>query len=121
MFTTLVFFSAHTHTHTHTHTQDGYCMINQSVCGVKLSGFTTIPSGDENSLVMAIAVHGPIGVAIDASHKSFSFYSHGVYYDPACGECRVLCTRTWMHAHGDMGGGMKCLHPCDEHPCLGNL
>ena len=35
---------------------------------------------------MAIAEHGPISVAIDASHKSFTFYSHGVYYEPACGE-----------------------------------
>jgi len=36
-------------------------------------------------LVSAIYEKGPISVAIDASHKSFSFYSHGVYYEPECG------------------------------------
>ncbi len=31
-----------------------------------------------------MAQHGPISVGIDASHRSFSFYSNGVYYDPEC-------------------------------------
>lgn len=34
---------------------------------------------------MAILKHGPISVAIDASHKTLSFYSNGVYYEPQCG------------------------------------
>jgi len=33
----------------------------------------------------AIAFVGPISVSIDASHPSLSFYSHGVYEDPDCG------------------------------------
>ena len=33
---------------------------------------------------MAIAAHGPVSVAIDASHKSLSFYSNGVYYEEKC-------------------------------------
>ena len=37
-------------------------------------------------LKMAIATHGPTAVGIDASHKSFSFYSDGVYYEPQCGK-----------------------------------
>ncbi|CAH2240377.1 jg26416, partial [Pararge aegeria aegeria] len=32
----------------------------------------------------AIFKYGPVSVAIDASHKSFSFYSNGVYYEPKC-------------------------------------
>lgn len=46
-------------------------------------------SGDEDQLMNAIANHGPISIAIDASLKTFSFYSYGVYYDDACGKCRV--------------------------------
>ena len=80
---------AHTHTHTLVLLQDGNCRINATgtKCGVQISKFYTVPSGNVSALVMAIAENGPIGVAIDASHKSFSFYSHGVYYEPACGEC----------------------------------
>ncbi|CAK1590692.1 unnamed protein product [Parnassius mnemosyne] len=33
---------------------------------------------------LAIFEHGPISVGIDASHKSFEFYSHGVYFEPRC-------------------------------------
>ena len=76
----------HTHIHTHTNTQDGNCQVNQSSCGAVVSFYYNTAPGDESELVMAIAEHGPISVAIDASHKSFTFYSHGVYYEPACGE-----------------------------------
>ena len=37
-------------------------------------------------LKVAIVTHGPTAVGIDASHKSFSFYSDGVYYEPQCGK-----------------------------------
>lgn len=38
------------------------------------------------ALKLALFKHGPVAVSIDASHRSFVFYSHGVYYEPACGE-----------------------------------
>ena len=61
-------------------------MTNESTCGAKLSQFHNTKSGDTNDLVMAIYEKGPISVAIDASHKSFSFYSGGIYYEPECGK-----------------------------------
>ena len=61
-------------------------MVNKSACGARISKFHNTPSGDVSALVSAIYSKGPISVAIDASHKSFSFYSHGVYYEPECGE-----------------------------------
>ena len=42
-------------------------------------------SKDETALKVAIAMHGPIAVGIDASHRSFSFYANGVYFEPQCG------------------------------------
>ena len=36
-----------------------------------------VTSGSEEALKVAIASRGPVSVAIDASHKSLSFYSNG--------------------------------------------
>ncbi len=41
-------------------------------------------SGSESALQEAIAMNGPVAVAIDAAHAEFLFYSSGVYYNPNC-------------------------------------
>jgi len=64
--------------------QDGYCHLNQSSMGFNIKGFVNVTSGDEEALKVALASKGPISVAIDASPKSFSFYSSGVYYNKDC-------------------------------------
>jgi len=64
--------------------QDGFCKANQSTTGLKISGWVNVTSGSTEALKVAIASRGPVSVAIDASHKSLSFYSHGVYYEEAC-------------------------------------
>ena len=56
------------------------------MCGAMLSNYIKIPSGDEDSLRIAIATKGPVAVAIDASHKSFTFYGYGVLYEKECGK-----------------------------------
>ncbi len=76
--------------------QDGMCNSNRSKCGASLSKFYNTPSGNVSALVTAIFEKGPISIAIDASHKSFSFYSHGVYYEPQCGKqfvCVYYCAK----------------------------
>ncbi|XP_054004066.1 digestive cysteine proteinase 1 [Hylaeus anthracinus] len=65
--------------------QDGYCHINNVTKTAKITGFVNVTPNNPKALKYAIANHGPVSVAIDASHKTFSFYSHGVYYDSACG------------------------------------
>lgn len=64
--------------------QDGYCHFNQSTIGLKIKGWVNVTSGDVDGLKVAIAGHGPVSVAIDAAHRSLSFYSSGVYYEEKC-------------------------------------
>lgn len=53
--------------------------------GATESGCFFTKRGDENALRNAIANLGPMSIAIDASHRSFQFYSKGVYFEPNCG------------------------------------
>ncbi|XP_045540360.1 digestive cysteine proteinase 1 [Papilio machaon] len=64
--------------------QDGYCHVDNVTLVTSIKGWVNVTTNNENALRLAIFKHGPISVAIDASHKSFSFYSHGVYYEPKC-------------------------------------
>ncbi|XP_072835989.2 digestive cysteine proteinase 2 [Pogona vitticeps] len=65
--------------------QNGYCHYNQSELMAALSGYINVPSENITALKAALYKHGPVTVNIDASHKSFAFYSSGIYYEPNCG------------------------------------
>ncbi|XP_029426968.1 digestive cysteine proteinase 2-like isoform X2 [Rhinatrema bivittatum] len=65
--------------------QNGYCHYNQSQLTAKVAAYTNVTSGNITALKTAIFKAGPVAVSIDASHKSFSFYANGIYYEPACG------------------------------------
>ncbi|XP_066249784.1 digestive cysteine proteinase 2 [Euwallacea similis] len=64
--------------------QDGYCHAEKVPKVAPINAWYNVTSGDENALRLAIFKHGPVSVAIDASQKTFSFYSNGVYYDENC-------------------------------------
>ncbi|XP_032900738.1 digestive cysteine proteinase 2-like isoform X1 [Amblyraja radiata] len=64
--------------------QNGFCHYNQSTVIAKMKCYTNVTSGDRTALKIAIFKNGPVAVGIDASHKSFRFYSNGVYYEPQC-------------------------------------
>ncbi|KAK3803950.1 hypothetical protein RRG08_059813 [Elysia crispata] len=63
---------------------DSTCLKDKAQNVVQISNYTILPQGDLNSLKLAVYEKGPISVAIDASHKSLSFYANGVYYEPEC-------------------------------------
>lgn len=64
---------------------DDKCRFKNRTVGADDKGFIDIPSGDEKKLTQAIAIKGPVSVAIDASQESFRLYDGGVYDEPACG------------------------------------
>ncbi|XP_068603139.1 digestive cysteine proteinase 1 [Brachionichthys hirsutus] len=64
---------------------NGFCHLNSSQLTAHVKSYTNVTSGDAEALKMALYKNGPAAIGIDASHPSFVFYSHGVYYEPACG------------------------------------
>jgi len=60
------------------------CNFKRSSVGAEDTGFVDLPEGDEEKLKIAVATQGPISVAIDAGHRSFQLYKHGVYYEKEC-------------------------------------
>lgn len=64
--------------------QDGYCHIENTTLVAPITGFVNVTNNNINAFKVALFKHGPLSVAIDASRKTFSFYSHGVYYDQDC-------------------------------------
>ncbi|CAF99476.1 unnamed protein product, partial [Tetraodon nigroviridis] len=64
---------------------NGFCHVNSSELTAQIQSYTNVTSGDALALKLALFKNGPVAVSIDASHRSFVFYSNGVYYEPACG------------------------------------
>ncbi|XP_035210805.1 cathepsin L1-like isoform X2 [Stegodyphus dumicola] len=53
------------------------CRFNPSKALAKISSFMHLPSGNEQALKQAVAMIGPISVAIDGGHETFHNYSWG--------------------------------------------
>ncbi|KAM9355909.1 cathepsin L.1 isoform 1-T3 [Pholidichthys leucotaenia] len=64
--------------------EDGPCRYNPANIGATCSGYVDVDAGDEDALKEAVAIIGPVSVAIDASNFSFQFYESGVYDEPEC-------------------------------------
>lgn len=63
---------------------DGKCHDGQVKKSIQLQGFYNVTQNDPQAMRLALFNHGPVTIAINASLKTFSFYSHGIYYDKAC-------------------------------------
>ncbi|UJR30814.1 hypothetical protein I4U23_018332 [Adineta vaga] len=60
------------------------CKFRRKSVATTCDGFVDIPTGNETALEEALALQGPVSVAIDAGQSSFQFYVSGVYSDPQC-------------------------------------
>lgn len=63
---------------------DDKCRFKNKTVGADDKGYVDIPSGNEAMLTKAVAMKGPVSVAIDASQESFRLYDGGVYDEPNC-------------------------------------
>jgi cathepsin L len=61
------------------------CRSNGTAKSAFFSGYQTIEEGDEEALMEALALRGPLYVALDAGSASFKYYSSGVYHRADCG------------------------------------
>lgn len=60
------------------------CSYHKSQSAEQVISFETLEAGDEDLLKIALAKHGPISIAVDASLSSFQSYKRGVFYDQKC-------------------------------------
>ncbi|XP_050000005.1 cathepsin 8-like isoform X2 [Alexandromys fortis] len=60
-----------------------HCRYHPERSAARVTDFVFV-SENEEALMHAVAIIGPISVGIDASHESFKLYRGGIYYEPKC-------------------------------------
>ncbi|GAB6027586.1 hypothetical protein CHUAL_001829 [Chamberlinius hualienensis] len=63
---------------------EGGLIFKKDKVGANITNYTEIDRGNETQLQYALATTGPVSVTIDSNHRSFQFYSHGIYNEPQC-------------------------------------
>ncbi|XP_068179515.1 cathepsin S-like [Antennarius striatus] len=81
---------------------DQQCEYDPSHSAANCSKYYTLPSGSEAVLQQAVALVGPVSVAIDAGQPLFHLYSSGIYDDPSC--TKVLNHGVLAVGYGTDGG-----------------
>lgn len=79
-------------------TDEGPCLKSSKTYGARVAEIYNITSGDEDDLVNAIGLVGPVSVAYDVS-PDFRFYSHGVYDSYNSTSNQIMCKFDAMHVN----------------------
>jgi hypothetical protein len=58
--------------------QDGYCHAHSASLVAPITGYVNVTYNDPAAFKVAQFKNGPLSISIDAAHKTFYFYSHGV-------------------------------------------
>jgi len=82
----------------------GHCHFHTNDAVATLTGWVHVRGGSETDLQAAVSQKGPISVAIDASHRGFQMYKHGVYHDSNCSP-RNLNHAVLVVGYGQETGG----------------
>ncbi|XP_034481932.1 cathepsin L1-like [Drosophila innubila] len=82
--------------------KENSCRYNRNYIGSKISGYVTIPRGNEYALASAVANEGPVSVCIDSSH--FQFYKGGVFNNPSCSKNTNHCVVVDGYGTDKFGG-----------------
>lgn len=69
--------------------QDLECRYNATNSAVKVKSYVDVIAGSEAALKKDCTNNGPISIAIDAGHRSFQFYSTGIYDEPECSSTQL--------------------------------
>lgn len=64
--------------------QGNYCMEKTIDKVATAKGYSRVPQYNDDALREAVYSRGALAISIDASQDSFTFYSEGVYNEPAC-------------------------------------
>lgn len=64
--------------------KDGTCRFQRERSVMSVRGSIILPKGNEFILRLALAIAGPLPVAIDASARAFQHYKSGVYDESGC-------------------------------------
>jgi len=68
---------------------DDDCQANSTLVVTKIQDYVDVESNDEDALLAAVGLIGPVSVAFDASEFDMRFYKEGIYESKSCSQTEL--------------------------------
>ncbi|KAH1012720.1 procathepsin L isoform X1 [Dendroctonus ponderosae] len=65
------------------------CQANETLTEVRIQSFVNIEENNEDALLAAVGLIGPVSVAFDASQFDMQFYKEGIYESSTCSQTEL--------------------------------